>query len=672
MRPQIRRTLRALTPRISVRDRGPSRRAIFSCCCLVFLLLVGRSQNIFAFALNGYSWPPNTQIVMHLQLTRAPVALQDGSPSWTASAADALGIWNQYLESVKFMEAGPLGPSRGDGANSAFFSTNIYGDSFPSNVLAVTLNYSDSGSRVFTETDVIFNNNIQWNSYRGPIHGTGAAANYDFHRVALHEFGHVLGLDHPNEHGQNVTALMNAVIGDLDHLADDDIAGAAFLYGIRITSPLDSLTIQAGDFFSYQITANNTPVTYEASGLPPGLSLDPNSGSISGIPTVAGSFMVAIVAHGTSRDVSGTLPITVLGSSILGNLSPPSVRVGELFSYQIMATKSPSGFDAAGLPAGLLLNRTSGLISGIASVAGVFTVTITAHTAAGDASAILTITIIPPDLTSSHSSLASLGGNFNYQITAANNPSSYDAVGLPAGLELDRATGLITGTLALSGSYQFTLIAHGPQGDAVGTVQITVTAPSPLQPKPHGVIKSFDIAAERFAFDPSRSRLYASDQSSGTIVVIDTVSLMPVAAIKVPHQPYGLTISADNKKLWIACSDTFNSYDGWISGIDLGTLEVLPSVHLSAPILYVADGPNQRLYASGSTNIFELDQDSGALLSTVSPGHGFWPQTGTKVSCLRRVPRVHQQFGPSILLTSRLSFESRPIGTHADREAVSI
>jgi hypothetical protein len=54
----------------------------------------------------------------------------------------------------------------------------------------------------------------------------------DFHRVALHEFGHVLGLDHPDEANpkQAVAAIMNSHITYIDSLRPDDINGAHSIY----------------------------------------------------------------------------------------------------------------------------------------------------------------------------------------------------------------------------------------------------------------------------------------------------------------------------------------------------------------------------------------------------------------------------------------------------------
>jgi hypothetical protein len=55
----------------------------------------------------------------------------------------------------------------------------------------------------------------------------------DVRRAALHELGHVLGLDHPNDWGQSVEAVMNSRLSDIDALTPDDIAGAQALYPIN-------------------------------------------------------------------------------------------------------------------------------------------------------------------------------------------------------------------------------------------------------------------------------------------------------------------------------------------------------------------------------------------------------------------------------------------------------
>ena len=205
----------------------PRLRALLALICVLAATL----GNASAYVLHGYSWPAGPNVFMHLGLGGPPPNFSDGSSSWNDSATDALAIWNQHLNTIRLVAAGGITNSGGDGANSVFFSSTIYGESFGSNALAVTIQFSPQGN-TFTETEVIFNSAKRWGSYRGPVQTQAGGPVFDFHRVALHEFGHVLGLDHPDEHGQpGQYALMNSHIGDLDSITEDDIAGARQLYG---------------------------------------------------------------------------------------------------------------------------------------------------------------------------------------------------------------------------------------------------------------------------------------------------------------------------------------------------------------------------------------------------------------------------------------------------------
>ncbi len=204
---------------------------LIAAAIVAIAIVGGTSMPTRGYTTYGYKWPNGT-IVMHMQLGSGSGTLIDGSTSWNQTATNALANWNNYLDLAKFSAVNNSTAADGNpnSVNNVTFGSSYYGKTFGDRTLAITL-YWYRGSQMI-EGDVTFNTKFSWNSYRGNQRGQ----TYDIYRVALHEFGHVLGLNHPDEHGQNVSAQMNSTVSNLDALASDDINGARALYGSGVTS----------------------------------------------------------------------------------------------------------------------------------------------------------------------------------------------------------------------------------------------------------------------------------------------------------------------------------------------------------------------------------------------------------------------------------------------------
>jgi uncharacterized repeat protein (TIGR01451 family) len=174
------------------------------------------------------------------------------------------------------------------------------------------------------------------------------------------------------------------------------LPGAAFGQNtVTVDNPGDQSST-VGTAVSLQMhatdSASGETLTWTATGLPPGLSINSSNGLISGTPTTAGTSAVTVTARDTTGAPGSTAfdwTVSPLGANTVTVTNPgdQSSTVGTAVSLQMHATDSASGetltWSATGLPPGLSINSSSGLISGTPTTRGTFSVTVTAKDTTG-------------------------------------------------------------------------------------------------------------------------------------------------------------------------------------------------------------------------------------------------------------------------------------------------
>jgi hypothetical protein len=289
------------------------------------------------------------------------------------------------------------------------------------------------------------------------------------------------------------TTLSNLVAGSVYHYACAVTTSAGTTTGsdatftaLSTTPPPPAITsgtfviAQDGQAFSYQITASNAPISYFTPELPAGLSLDPVSGIISGTPTTSGDNYITIQATNGGGTGSASLEIEILPyPPQIFSASAANGLAGQDFSYQIYASNNPTSFAAAGLPTGLTVNTSTGLISGTTNSIGTTYCTISAINLGGTDTESLIITIAAiPTITSTLTATGTQGEPFSYQITAQANPTSFTASNLPAGLSIN-GSGLISGSPTYGGFTDVSLAASNAGGSSSATLALNIIPAAP-------------------------------------------------------------------------------------------------------------------------------------------------------------------------------------------------
>ncbi len=315
-----------------------------------------------------------------------------------------------------------------------------------------TINPTPADGTVFSATGLP--NGLSINASTGEISGTPTTANTFLGTITLSFNGEANNLD--------VSILIEAAAGTPNITSSTTASGTV------------------GQAFSYTIVADNSPTSYNVDGdLPAGVT-DTGS-SISGTPTSPGTFPVQLSANnGSGEGPATTLTITIEPAGEVPVITSSATLSGdadELLSYQIVASNTPTSYNASGLPLGVTVNTDTGFVSGTPTIEGTYTATLTATNEFGSSSN-FTLTIVIGNVPQISSNLAvELDSEeaMDYTVTASNSPTSFTVSNLPNGLSFNTETRKIAGTPSSSGTYNVTLSASNAVGDGPeATLVITV------------------------------------------------------------------------------------------------------------------------------------------------------------------------------------------------------
>ncbi|MDR0517823.1 MAG: putative Ig domain-containing protein [Fibromonadaceae bacterium] len=347
--------------------------------------------------------------------------------------------------------------------------------------------------------------------------------------------------------------------------------------------------------------------------LPDGLYLDYNYGSVYGRPTKTGTYNFTVRASNSEGSSVKSLTITIEE----GPPPPPYITTdswlydgtwGEGYSQQLRAVGADTWEDitskvkwsisSGSLPPGLVLNASSGIISGTPTGAGYYYFTIKAQNSADSDVKDFEIYIenVAPEILTTSVPEGEVGANYNVSLQSKGSVTwSITSGDLPSGLRLNTETGVISGIPTNIGTYTFTVEAYNYMGYDGATFTITIEAMKPP------VITSTALAKGTVGSNYSER--------------ISSTSAVAVFSLKSGDLPSGLALASDGTVS--GKPTTKGTYTFTVKATnDAGTgekeftlvVEEAPIVDDGSPILpqiAVAKGGNARAYAQGSAIVLE-------------------------------------------------------------------
>ena len=247
------------------------------CCLLRALFSHGRVLSIVVLA--GLALLPSTSSAYLIDGTkwlRGEAEFYVNIPgfaaseiSWNSAVIDALNNWTNKTVFTFTVVEEDKDPCAVDGFSSIDFSEDFCGSEFGENTLAVAVRRfegQDLGPPNIIEGDIVVRSGERYDIFDGPLLQFGFDNNgLDFKRIALHELGHVIGLDHE----EFSPAIMAPTLSDVFELQEDDIAGVEALYsGLdkceikRLSFGSSSGSLSSGDCKVQELTVGGSDDSY--------------------------------------------------------------------------------------------------------------------------------------------------------------------------------------------------------------------------------------------------------------------------------------------------------------------------------------------------------------------------------------------------------------------------